>query len=1002
MIASVGCSLCLWAELLPVRTYSTSQGLAANQVGRIVVDSRGFVWFLTPEGLSRFDGYRVTNFGTAEGLPGRSVQALLETRSGAYFVGTGRGLSQFGAGAGKQPFTTYAIGNSARDNNITALLEASDGRIWVGTWGKLFEMLPGPKFRQQALPDPPPGTTGIDITDMAEDACGKLWLGTVSGLYVIAKEGAVQRIAKDDGLPGDYVNALLLGSDRRLWVGVRGGLAALRDGCSSGVPGVQQTYPAGRNVAALAEGPDGSLWAGTVNGLLRLLPDGASFQHLTRAQGLSDRSIFSLAIDKAGNLWAGTEGAGAMMIEPAGFTTFHDQDGLTSDRVWSVLGDGAGNVLAVAHTEDLKEFSLSIFDGARFHSMEAPQVFASYRNHRAWGSHRILLESRTGEWWAATAGGLCRYPAVKADGLRNRAPAECYARDAIIFQIFEDSKGGIWASGQSPAGARLMRWDPDHQSIVPFEEFPQKDLVKSFAEDRQGNIWLGLWGTGGLYCYDGHRFTMTIPRDYAASGTIYSLLVDSQGRLWTGSESGLGLVENPGAAPFGMRTYDQSNGLYGNSVHAILEDRDGYIYAATGAGVDRLNPKTGHFKHFSAADGVARGEVESAFRDNAGNLWFATAQGLSRLTPAASRSPVKPTILITRLEAGGASFAVSQRGEMSISGIELDPSRNQLQVEFVAFGGEPEADLRYAYMLEGGDSAWSLPQGQHVVNFAALAAGKYRFLVKAVNSDGLESVSPAEVDFTVLPPFWRRWWFEGLALVALASIVYLLHSYRVAQIVGIERMRTAIATDLHDDIGASLSQIAILSEVAQARSGAGHDNQLPQESMQRVAALARELVDSMSEIVWSIRAEPESLDAVVRRMREFALDLLVSQGIDFELRYPQVGEHVENLSLQARRHLFLMFKECVHNSARHSGCTAVHAELKAAEREIVLSVRDNGRGLNGAEKPPGCSGGNGIPGMRQRAESLGGSVEFLSKPGEGCAVSIRLPLRRGALAKTAR
>jgi signal transduction histidine kinase len=143
---------------------------------------------------------------------------------------------------------------------------------------------------------------------------------------------------------------------------------------------------------------------------------------------------------------------------------------------------------------------------------------------------------------------------------------------------------------------------------------------------------------------------------------------------------------------------------------------------------------------------------------------------------------------------------------------------------------------------------------------------------------------------------------------------------------------------------------------------------------------------------------PDDLDALVSRMREFALDLFAGQRIEFELRSPPAGQSVRHLSLQARRHLFLMFKECIHNIARHSSCTAVKAEIKVAEREIVLTVEDNGRGLRPTEEPHGSNGGNGIPGMRQRAEMLGGSVQFQSKPGAGCTVSVRLPLRRGVFA----
>jgi ligand-binding sensor domain-containing protein/signal transduction histidine kinase len=1013
LIAFVGCSLCLWAELLPIRSYTIADGLPADHIDGIVVDSRGFVWFCTPEGVSRFDGYRFTNFGTEEGLPHRAAQAFLETRSGMYLVGTPRGLCQLRVGGGKNQFVTYRPGNTPAENDVTSLLESSSGRIWAGTLGGLFEVLAGFKFRRQPLPNPPPGWRGIEIGDIAEDECGDLWLATSSGIYVIGKGGAVQNITRQNGLPSNNVNALLAGKDGRLWAGVRGGLVLLADGCSSGPPRVQRVYTEnlGLDVVALAKAPDGAVWVGTsTNGITRLLADGMSFQdptpsqdpitaqHLTRANGLTDRAVFALASDKVGNIWAGTEGAGVMNIQPAGFTTFREQDGLPSDRVWSVLGDRAGSVLAITASEKQTTWSLNILNGAKFRSMPAPKVFAQYRT---WGNHRILLQSRAGEWWAATARGLCRYAAVNAENLANRSPEECYVQDEDVFQIFEDSKGGIWAAAQAhPEGNRLMRWDPRKKTIVTFDELPPgESLIKSFAEDRHGNIWMGFWGSRGLYRYNdaGRQFAVFSSRDGVPPGTIYALLTDSVGRLWIGASGGLAVVENPGDAQFRVRTYNRSDGLSNNMVRALVEDNQGYIYAATRAGVDRLNPRTGHIKHFSTTDGLARGEAQSAFRDPSGNLWFATSQGLSRLAPAAARPLRNPAVLITGLQTGGVSFPVAPWGETSISRVELEPSRNQLQVEFVAFSGEPEANLRYAYKLDGAaDSDWSPPRSQHLVNYAALAAGKYRFLVKALNSDGLESATPAEVDFTVLPPFWRRWWFEGLALAALASIVYLLHSYRVAQMVSLERMRTMIATDLHDDIGASLSQIAILSEVA--RAGVGSENRLPQESLQRVATLARELVDSMSDIVWSIRAEPDDLDSLVRRMREFALDLLTSQGIAFELRAPQPGENA-HLSLQARRHLFLMFKECIHNVSRHSGCTAVKAELKLVEREIALTVEDNGRGLNTMENPPGWMSGTGIPGMRRRAETLGGSIQFISKPGEGCTVSIRLPVRRGAFAK---
>jgi signal transduction histidine kinase len=186
-----------------------------------------------------------------------------------------------------------------------------------------------------------------------------------------------------------------------------------------------------------------------------------------------------------------------------------------------------------------------------------------------------------------------------------------------------------------------------------------------------------------------------------------------------------------------------------------------------------------------------------------------------------------------------------------------------------------------------------------------------------------------------------------------------------------------------------------LSEVARVNAnGQGR----PGEPLERVATLARELVDSMSDIVWSIRSEAHGMESLIRRMREFAIDLLSSQGIDFELRTPQLGKNAE-LSLQARRQVFLIFKECIHNAARHSHCTAVVAELKIADRDAVLTIEDNGRGLSPEEKPPRSAGGNGISNMRRRSQELGGEMQLTSRPGEGCRITIHFPLHRSTFAK---
>jgi len=987
----------LKSDLLPIRTYTTADGLAADHVDCIVPDSRGFLWFCTPEGLSRFDGYRFISYGVDEGLPHRLVSTLIETRSGDYLVGTARGFSRINPSGKGALFATYTPEHEAAQNFVTALRQSRSGKIWCATRSSLYEWN-GVTFRRRQFPLPP----GEQIGDIVEDSRGGLWIATTAGIYVLGESAAVQTFTQKDGLPGTWVNALLLDSKGRMWAGIRGGLGLFKQRADGGWS-VQRVYTtasglAGNTPSALAESSDGTLWVGTEWGISRLTlrdDEPKLLKNITREQGLSDRSIDALAEDQAGNMWVGTESAGVMRIDGLGFTTYREADGLATDRVWSVFEDRAGELVAVTIIGRPRRRSVDIFDGTRFRSV----VPKGYGDNATWGWDQILLQSRTGEWWAGTKQGRCRYPAMKAADLDGRHPRICYSQDDEIFRVFEDSKGSIWASAQSKRGDQLMRWDPQtntvfHYPLPLIPGDPTNELISAFAEDRQGNIWMGSY-SGGLYRYNGREFHHFQLKDGVPGGTVFALLAD-EGGLWIGTNGGgLGRVLNTGDEHPRVEVYNSARGMASNIVHCIVEDSQGRVYAGTTKGVDRLDPRTGHIRHFSTANGLAHGEFTSAFRDRSGSLWFATKQGLSRLIPADDRAPVRPRVFITDLRIGGGTYPVSQLGETRVSPLELKPSQNQLQVEFVGLDYEPGEVLRYSYKLEGADSNWNPPRNQHAVNYAALTGGSYRFLVKAVTSEGVESASPAEIDFTVLPPIWKRWWFESLAVVLLAALVFAAHRYRLSQMMSLERMRTAIATDLHDDIGASLSQIAILSEVARV---GGNAQGTPGEPLERVATLARELVDSIGDIVWSIRSEPHGMDSLIRRMREFALDVLASQGIDFELQAPPTGENV-HLSLQARRQLFLMFKECINNVARHSGCTAVKAELKVVDREIALTVEDNGSGLNAVDKPPGWTGGNGIPGMRRRAESLGGRMQLVLKPGEGCSVAIHLPTRRGAFAK---
>jgi signal transduction histidine kinase len=211
---------------------------------------------------------------------------------------------------------------------------------------------------------------------------------------------------------------------------------------------------------------------------------------------------------------------------------------------------------------------------------------------------------------------------------------------------------------------------------------------------------------------------------------------------------------------------------------------------------------------------------------------------------------------------------VSALGETEIALPDLGASDKQLQLDFVAIGFVTGEVVRYQYKLESADTDWSAPSELRTVNYGNLAPGAYRFLVRAMNSDGTRALLQRLFTFRILRPVWQRWWFIGLIALACAGAGFMAYRYRVARLLQMVNMRTRIASDLHDDIGANLTRISLLSEVAKQNLGGANGSE--DSPLMSISRIARESVGSMSDIVWAIDPERDSLLDLTRRMRRHA------------------------------------------------------------------------------------------------------------------------------------
>ena len=319
-----------------------------------------------------------------------------------------------------------------------------------------------------------------------------------------------------------------------------------------------------------------------------------------------------------------------------------------------------------------------------------------------------------------------------------------------------------------------------------------------------------------------------------------------------------------------------------------------------------------------------------------------------------------------------------------MSGLVLNPTQNQLSIDFVGLGFAAGEGLKYQYKLVGANEEWSAPTDQRTINYAGLSPGRYRFLVRAVTADGTISPTPATISFTIMPPFWRRWWFVTLALALTGLVAAAIIRNRVARLIELERVRTRIAADLHDDIGSALSRIAILSEVARRQ---GNVEAAVGEPLGIIAGASRDLVDSMSDIVWAINPNKDHLRDLIQRMRRFASDLFTARQIQFTFDAPG-EEQALKIGADLRRQVFLIFKEAVNNVARHSQCSQAHIEMRIENRWLTVKVADNGPGFDSSQ----ASEGQGLASMRDRAKELGGKLELSSNDETSTTVLLKVPL----------
>lgn len=925
-------------------------------IALVVADHAGLVAMAIPAD----DRQSFHRIGPGNGLPAAMVNCGMQDSRGFLWFGTGDGLTRFDGQQFKvfrpDPADPESLGNSI----VLAIQEDTRGDLWIGTeggvdvWRRTTERF---AHFKNPLGDPS-GSTGEPAMCVLRDPAGMFWVGTrrVGLTRLNPLDGRFESVGPAPGTPGGlddgHVRCLFFDREGVLWIGTeKGGLARLdrseaRFDVFRHEPGNPASLPDDR-VTALTEDDAGNLWVGTRRGVCRLDPARRHFERLQMDVAEMNEpplaSITTLLQDREGKLWIGTDGGGFTRYDPATHRlTYHRRsryagNSLLSDSVRMAIEDRDGD-LWIGHFPS----GISHFD----RSAAAFQVFSSVAgaaNTMADDQVLAFWEDVSGDLWVGTdnagvnhwndaTGRWSVYTHVPGD------PRSLGAKAAVC--LLRDRRGQLWV-GCWDGG--LNRFEPETGDFTRFRAEPDNpralnhEHVWQMVEDHDGQLWLGTIG-GGVSRFvsdqEGfvhHRYDPADPRSLP-DDTVCALLVTRSNELWAGTPKGLGRLDRATQRWDRFQSQPGEPGtLNAYWVFDLLEDREGAIWATTeGGGLNRVDPRTGRIEVFRTADGLPSDALRGILQDDDGVLWigsnrglvrfdprtrhvrvfdetnglpgsqfnaharlrlrsgeflFGTTQGFVRFDPRAlTASSPPPPVRLTAFEVfnqemrPGAPGSPLHRSITETTRLEIPARLSVIGFQFAAISFRSMERTRFRVKLEGFDEDWRDLGTEHRATFTNLDPGRYRLRVIAASAEGVWNEEGASLDLIVVPPWWRTWWFSGgVAVLLLGGAAW------TGWAISTQRLRE---TQRQRELATERERVAERERAAEAL------RVLNQDLERRVTERTAELASAVEELEAFSYSVSHDLRAPLRAISGFSSIL--------------IEESAPKLDQEARRHLRLI------------------------------------------------------------------------------------------------
>ncbi|MDB6028834.1 MAG: putative two-component system sensor kinase [Verrucomicrobiales bacterium] len=982
-------------SLFESHVWDVNAGLPHNSVTAIAQTSDGFIWIGTLQGVVRFDGVKFTplTFGGILSNASPQITALSAGPDGSLWIGTRNdGLIEYRSGECKLHSTKTGLVS----NSIRHLLVGTEGSLWIGTLNGLTRCKEGhfTHFTQtnglaadsvRGLYQDRKGTiwiiAGLGAIQLHQfkdgalaqmkiaesilrrnaaraiwvDEAEHLWLGFTSGALMHSEKGPDKFLSKPDGLVDDVVSSFGEDHAGNLWIGTYGGLSRWANGQF-----VREFNRAGAffdQINVIFEDREKNIWLGTKTGVYRMTQTLAVTY--AREHGLSHNNVMSISEVARGNFWIGTWGGGVNWMRDGDIDHFtqtrHNQIGLTSDFI-----------LGMAKENDRQFWFGTDYQGGVFRT--------TMQNGKPTFTHF-----------------------GKKEGFTN----------SITRVAHSDGHCGVWFGTEEG----LVVYNNGTFTNYGTKEGLVGSVVRDIVQDKDGSHWIAT--TEGISHFKEGRFKNLTQADGLSDRDVRALYAEPiENVIWIGTaKGGLNRLKIMGDGSFKITSYTRRVGLWSDEIFDIVDDTRGFLWMSCLKGIFRVSKSelddldSGKIKKLPDAPPENRDRIlniqcngiakPGAIRAVDGRLFFATVKGVVVIDPNFHRTnTVVPPVIIEQLVADKRQFEVADASNAATSHvIEIAPGRGELEFRFTTLSFQEPERVQFKFKLEGVDEDWREAGNRREASYNNIGPGTYRFRVMACNNDGLWNPNPAMVNVTLRPHFWQTSWFYSLSTIMAVGLVAGVARFAtrrrmerklvlLEQQHALEKERTRIARDMHDEIGARLTQISLLGGLAKRHVNNPSE---VQKHIETIGQTARDVVSALDQIVWTMDPRKDTLENFATFLCRYASSFFQDSAIICEFDLPPDMPHCR-LETDVRHNLVLAVKEALTNVLKHSGGDHVILQMRVETKRLEIIVSDNGRGFDihpSSETRLTGRVGNGLGNIAQRLESIGGKYRIESAPGKG-------------------